>query len=85
MGSHNRLDDSLRWRAVGRLETGQSQAEVTRRLQVAPKVVSRLWNQFQTNGTVTRKAGQGYHRATTPAQDRYLALRARRHRLTTAP
>ncbi|GFU38308.1 hypothetical protein TNCV_2433031 [Trichonephila clavipes] len=32
--SHNRLDDSLRWRAVGRLEAGQSQVEVDRSLQV---------------------------------------------------
>ncbi|GFV52109.1 hypothetical protein TNCV_1093261 [Trichonephila clavipes] len=45
------LDDSLRWRAVGRLEAGQSQAKEARWLQV----VSRLWNQFQTSGTVTRK------------------------------
>ncbi|GFU78896.1 hypothetical protein TNCV_307371 [Trichonephila clavipes] len=37
MTSHNRLDNSLRWRAVGRLEAGQSQAEETRWLQVAPK------------------------------------------------
>lgn len=84
MSSHHRLDDSMRWRAVGRLEAGQSQAEVARWLQVAPKVVSRLWNQFPTSGTVTRKPGQGRPRATTPAQDRYLALSARRHRQTTA-
>ncbi|GFV32110.1 hypothetical protein TNCV_1673991 [Trichonephila clavipes] len=35
MTSHNRLDDSLRWSAIGRLEAGQSQAEVARWVQVA--------------------------------------------------
>ncbi|GFV45810.1 hypothetical protein TNCV_2321701 [Trichonephila clavipes] len=37
MTSHNRLDDSLRWRTVGKLEAGQSQAKVVRWLQVARK------------------------------------------------
>ncbi|GFU10128.1 hypothetical protein TNCV_3449221 [Trichonephila clavipes] len=37
MTSHNRLDDSLRWRDVDRLEAGQSQAEVARWLQMAQK------------------------------------------------
>ncbi|GFT27030.1 hypothetical protein TNCV_4675571 [Trichonephila clavipes] len=48
------------------------------------KVVSRLWNQFQTSGTVTRKVIQGCRRASTFAHDRYLALSARQHRWTTA-
>ncbi|GFX64448.1 hypothetical protein TNCV_4043381 [Trichonephila clavipes] len=34
-------------------------------LQVVPKVVSRLRNQFQTSGTVTRKVSQNPNRATT--------------------
>ncbi|GFW99639.1 hypothetical protein TNCV_3418721 [Trichonephila clavipes] len=38
-------------------------------------------NKLQTNDTVTRKVSQGHDRASTPAQDRYLALRTRRHRL----
>ncbi|GFV42768.1 hypothetical protein TNCV_841231 [Trichonephila clavipes] len=35
--SHNRLDDTLRWRAVGRVEAGQSNMEVARSLQVTRK------------------------------------------------
>ncbi|GFX14618.1 hypothetical protein TNCV_4016161 [Trichonephila clavipes] len=35
--SRKRLDDSLRWRVNGRLETGQSQVEVARSLQEARK------------------------------------------------
>ncbi|GFX74903.1 retrovirus-related Pol polyprotein from transposon 412 [Trichonephila clavipes] len=37
MTSHNRLDYSLRWEVVGRLEAGQFQADVARSLQVARK------------------------------------------------
>ncbi|GFY04154.1 hypothetical protein TNCV_1199321 [Trichonephila clavipes] len=37
MTSNNRLDDSLRCRFIGRLEAGQSQAEVVRWLQVSRK------------------------------------------------
>ncbi|GFV95956.1 hypothetical protein TNCV_2096251 [Trichonephila clavipes] len=48
------------------------------------KVVSRLWNQIQTSGTVTRKVSQVRHGASTSAQDRYLDLSPRRHRWTTA-
>ncbi|GFU02782.1 transposable element Tcb1 transposase [Trichonephila clavipes] len=33
--SHDRLDDFLRWTAVGRLETGQSEVAVDRWFQVA--------------------------------------------------
>ncbi|GFY07431.1 hypothetical protein TNCV_5086161 [Trichonephila clavipes] len=40
MISHNRLDDSLKWRTVGELEAGHSQAKVAQGLQGAPKVVS---------------------------------------------
>ncbi|GFV04351.1 hypothetical protein TNCV_919721 [Trichonephila clavipes] len=66
--------DYLRWRYIVRLKYGQSLAEVARS---GPKVVSRLWNPFQTSGTVTRRVDQGRHRATKSAQDHYMALSAR--------
>ncbi|GFT83685.1 hypothetical protein TNCV_2826121 [Trichonephila clavipes] len=75
----SRAETSSRW-----LEAGQSQAEVISWLQGATKVISRLWNQFQTKGTVTRKVNQGRHRAMTSAQDLYMALSARRHSPKTA-
>ncbi|GFU52711.1 hypothetical protein TNCV_2454241 [Trichonephila clavipes] len=37
MTSHNRLDDSSRWKADGRLQGGHSQAEVALWSQVARK------------------------------------------------
>ncbi|GFV47476.1 transposable element Tcb2 transposase [Trichonephila clavipes] len=49
------------------------------------KRVSWLGNKFQTSGTLSRKAGKGLHRASTSAQDRYLAFYARRPRWTMAP
>ncbi|GFX26115.1 hypothetical protein TNCV_2274551 [Trichonephila clavipes] len=53
MTYHNRLDDSLRWKAIDMLEVRQ--VGVARSLQVARKCSPALWNQFQTDGTVTRK------------------------------
>ena len=46
INSHNRLYNSVRWRAIFRFEVGQSQAVKARWLEVA----SRFWNQIQTNG-----------------------------------
>ncbi|GFT89556.1 hypothetical protein TNCV_2093691 [Trichonephila clavipes] len=48
------------------------------------KMVSRLWNQLQTSGTVTRKVSQDCHRASPFTQDRYWALSALQHRRETA-
>ncbi|GFT00319.1 hypothetical protein TNCV_2738731 [Trichonephila clavipes] len=50
-----------------------------------PKVLLRLWNQFETSGTVTRNVSQDRDRASTTAQDRYFALSAQRHRWTMVP
>ncbi|GFW79364.1 hypothetical protein TNCV_2477711 [Trichonephila clavipes] len=50
-----------------------------------PKVISFLWNQFQTRGTITRKVNKGHYKASTFAKDRYLALISQQHRKTTVP
>ncbi|GFV34826.1 hypothetical protein TNCV_1451301 [Trichonephila clavipes] len=52
---------------------------------MTPKGVSRLWNQLQTSGIVSRMVGQDHHRAITPVQNRYVASSTERHRRTTAP
>ncbi len=49
-------------------------------LNVGRNVVHRLWNQFQTEGTISRIPGQGRPRVTTPLDDRYLALLATRRK-----
>src|SRR5713101_7901833 len=84
MTTHHRISDPLRWRAVGRNEAGQSQAEVAKWLSVLRKVVSELWRQFTETGTITRKRGQGRPKVTTTREDRYVVITARRHREMTA-
>ncbi|GFS60965.1 transposable element Tcb2 transposase [Trichonephila clavipes] len=45
----------------------------------------RLWDQYQSEDSVSRRPVLGRPRATTPAEDRFLALSARRRRTTTVP
>ncbi|GFV98496.1 transposable element Tcb2 transposase [Trichonephila clavipes] len=45
----------------------------------------RLWDQYQSEDSVSRRPVSGRPRATTPAEDRFLALSARRRRTTTVP
>ena len=49
----------MRWRIVGRLEAGQSQAQVAREMDITPSVISNLWSQLKTSGTVCKRPGQG--------------------------
>ncbi|GFU72207.1 transposable element Tcb2 transposase [Trichonephila clavipes] len=74
------VTDSEAWRVVGRLEGGQTQAEVAQAIGVSQSVISRIWNRFLETGSAGRRPGQGRRRATTPNEDRYLVLTARRHR-----
>ncbi|GFV11396.1 ATP-dependent DNA helicase [Trichonephila clavipes] len=49
--SHNCLDDSLKWRAVGILEAGESQAVVGRSVHVTRKSSSSCGNNFKQRWT----------------------------------
>ncbi|GFS62561.1 HTH_Tnp_Tc3_2 domain-containing protein [Trichonephila clavipes] len=64
---------------------GLSQADAARRLNMSRSVVQRLWDQYQSEDSVSRRPAPGRPRATTPAEDRFLALSARRRRTTTVP
>ncbi|GFS52613.1 transposable element Tcb1 transposase [Trichonephila clavipes] len=70
MTSRKRMEDSERWRAVGRIEAGQLITDVALFFGVHYSVISRLWKQFQTTQTVVRRPVGGRPRATTPAEDR---------------
>ncbi|GFV30999.1 transposable element Tcb2 transposase [Trichonephila clavipes] len=80
MSQRIHLTDSEAWRVVGRLEGGQTQAEIAQAIGVSQSVTSRIWNRFLETGSAGRRPGKGRRRATTPNEDRYLLLTARRHR-----
>ncbi|GFV57863.1 hypothetical protein TNCV_1956971 [Trichonephila clavipes] len=46
MSQRSHLTDSETWRIVGRLEGGQTQAEVAQAIGVSQSVISRIWNRF---------------------------------------
>ncbi|UYV60627.1 hypothetical protein LAZ67_1001706 [Cordylochernes scorpioides] len=84
MSLRNILADDSKWRAVGRMEAGQSQVEVAKWLNVNKSVVSKIWKQFIETGNINRKEGSGIKRKTATSEDRYLVVIAKRHREMTA-
>ncbi|GFX39911.1 transposable element Tcb2 transposase [Trichonephila clavipes] len=80
MSQRSHLTDSEAWRVVVRLKGGQTQAEVAKAIGVSQSVISRIWDRFLETGSAGRRPGQGRRRATTPNEDRYLVLTARRDR-----
>ncbi|GFX80079.1 transposable element Tcb2 transposase [Trichonephila clavipes] len=78
------LDAFTRGRIIGKLEEGRSVTSVAAEFGIAHSIVSRLWRQFQTTGTAIRGFSSGRPRGTTPADDRYIVLQARRSRWQTA-
>ncbi|GFW74507.1 transposable element Tcb1 transposase [Trichonephila clavipes] len=78
------LDAFTRGRIIGKLEEGRSVTSVAAEFGIAYSIVSRLWRQFQTTGTAIRGFSSGRQRGTTPADDRYIVLQARRKRRQTA-
>ncbi|GBN96579.1 hypothetical protein AVEN_155383-1 [Araneus ventricosus] len=83
MAQRNYLDDFLRGRIIGRLECGRTQLEVSEEHGIAQRVISRLWQRFQDDGNVSRCYSTGRPRVTTPNEDRYLAVTAKRNRRST--
>ena len=52
-----RFTQSEAWRVVGRLEKGQTQAEVATVIGVAQSVISKIWNRFLETGNTGRRSG----------------------------
>ncbi|GFY10911.1 transposable element Tc1 transposase [Trichonephila clavipes] len=77
------LDAFTRGRIIGKLEEGRSVTSVAEEFGIAHSIVSRLWRQFQTTGTAIKGFSSGRPRGTTPADDRYIVLQARRNRRQT--
>ncbi|GFV45397.1 transposable element Tcb2 transposase [Trichonephila clavipes] len=78
------LDAFTRGRIIGKLEEVRSVTSVAAEFGIAHSIVSRLWRQFQTTGTAIWGFSSGHPRGTTPADDRYILLQARRNRRQTA-
>ncbi|GFV76911.1 HTH_Tnp_Tc3_2 domain-containing protein [Trichonephila clavipes] len=58
--------------------------EVSEELGISQSVISRLWQRFQEYGNVSRCYSTGRPRVTTPNEDRYLAITAKRNKRSTA-
>ncbi|GFS53484.1 transposable element Tcb2 transposase [Trichonephila clavipes] len=84
MSSRHNIDDFMRGQIIGKIEEGRKITDVAREFDIAHSVVSRLWKSFKTTGMCSRRHGGGRVRSTTPAEDRYIVLSAKRNRLTTA-
>ncbi|GFU66325.1 transposable element Tc1 transposase [Trichonephila clavipes] len=84
MSSRHHIDDFMRGPLIGKIEEGRKITDVAREFDIAHSVVSRLWKSFKTTGMCSRRHGGGRVRSTTPAEDRYIVLSAKRNRLTTA-
>ncbi|GFX91626.1 transposable element Tcb2 transposase [Trichonephila clavipes] len=78
------MEDSERWRAVERIEAGQSITDVALFFGVHHSVISRLWKQFQTTQTVVRRPVGDRPRVTTTAENRCIAIVAKRNRRATS-
>ncbi|GFV73948.1 transposable element Tcb2 transposase [Trichonephila clavipes] len=84
MSSRHHIDDFMRVRIIGKIEEGREITDVSREFDIAHSVVSRQWKSFKTTGMCSRRHGRGRVRSTTPAEDRYIVLSAKRNRRTTA-
>ncbi|GFX71920.1 transposable element Tcb1 transposase [Trichonephila clavipes] len=84
MSSRHHIDDFMRGRIIGKIEEGRKITDVAREFDIAHSVVSRLWKSFKTTGMCSRRHAGGSVRSTTPAEDRYIVLSAKRNRRTTA-
>ncbi|GFY16060.1 transposable element Tcb1 transposase [Trichonephila clavipes] len=84
MAQKKHLDDFLRVRIIGRHKCARTQLEVSEELGIAKSVISRLWKRFQDDGNVSRCYSKGHPRVTTPNEDLYLAVTAKRNRRSTA-
>ncbi|GFV10292.1 transposable element Tcb2 transposase [Trichonephila clavipes] len=76
MSSRHHIDDFMRFRIIGKIEEGQKITDVAREFDIAHSVVSRLWKSFKTTGMYNRRHRGGRVRSTTPAEDRYIVLKA---------
>ncbi|GFW77096.1 transposable element Tcb2 transposase [Trichonephila clavipes] len=84
MSSRHHMDDFMLGRIIGKIEEGRKITDVAREFDIAHSFVTRLWKSFKTTGMCSRRHGGDRVRSTTPAEDTYIVLSAKRNRRTTA-
>ena len=67
-----RLYPATRNITIGRLQSGESQNEVARTLNVNQSTIPRLWNRFQQTVSTNDHQSSGRPRITTPGEDQYI-------------
>ncbi|GFX26397.1 transposable element Tcb2 transposase [Trichonephila clavipes] len=77
-------DDFTRGRIIGKLEEGRSVTSVAAEFELLTASFHDFGDNFKTTGTAIRGFSSGRPRGTTPADDRYIVLQARRNRRQTA-
>ncbi|GFW02233.1 HTH_Tnp_Tc3_2 domain-containing protein [Trichonephila clavipes] len=78
------LDAFTRGRIIGKLEEGRSVTSVAAEFGIAHSIVSLTWETISNYRNSYPGFSSGRPRGTTPADDRYIVLQARRNRRQTA-
>ena len=76
MVGRRRMTDPQRWQAIGQLDRGERQVDVSARFGVAQSVVSCLNQRYHQTGEVMERHGRGSKQATSRADDRYIINQA---------
>ncbi|GFS86835.1 cubilin [Trichonephila clavipes] len=79
MAQRKHLEDFLRGRIIGRRERERTQLEVSKELGIPQSVISSLWQRFQDDGIVSRFYSTVSPRVTTPNEDQYFAVTAKKN------
>lgn len=79
MDERRKLTLPQSYRAVGMLESGLRQVDVAEALGVSQSVISRLAKRERETGSANERPRSGRPKKTSPADDRFLILQARRH------
>ncbi|GFW53741.1 transposable element Tcb1 transposase [Trichonephila clavipes] len=69
---------------MARIRHNDQSLKVSEELGITQSVISRLWQRFQDDGNVNRCYSTGHPQITTPNEDRYLAVTAKRNKRSTA-
>ncbi|GFT82474.1 hypothetical protein TNCV_3350501 [Trichonephila clavipes] len=84
MSSRHHTDVFMRGRIIGKIEEGRKITDVARSSTSLTALFHGCGSHLKTTGMCSRRHGGGRVRSTTPAEDRYIVLSAKRNRRTTA-